>query len=273
MGYPPSKEELEKLAQEYSDQEIGAIYGKSYTRIWELRKKSGVRSFYERHGMKKNPRTGELTYGGKDTIQFDERFFQNIDREEKAYFLGFLASDGHVRKNGQCCQIALQKRDEEILFRFADCLGMDRSRVKYRLHKGQFEMAELYLSSRFMCEDLKALGLGHDKSFTLKINPDRLPSDMIRHFIRGYSDGDGTFYRDMDLRICTCSKEFALQLLEWLTFPGSKPALQIDANKRKNPLYLVRLGRKIGKAGLLWLYEGQTISLQRKLDQFSRFYL
>lgn len=274
MAVQITVEELERLSETLSDQEIGVMYGVSYTRIWELRKKAGVRSFREKSGgLKKNPRTGEVTYGGKNTIQFNERFFQNIDQEDKAYFLGFLAADGHVRKSNHCCQLSIQKRDEALMYRFANSLELNPAHIKTRIHKGKFEMSEVYLSSRFMCEDLKAIGLGHDKSFTLQINSDKLPEDMVRHFIRGYSDGNGTFHRESDLRICTCSKDFAFQLMHWLTFPGSKPAMQIHNTNRKNTLYIVRLGRRNGKAGLLWLYENQTICLERKFSQFSRFYL
>ncbi len=267
-----TKESLDELSNTLSDQEIGAIYGVSYTRIWELRKKFGVRSFYQKHnGLKKNPRTGEVTYGGKDTIQFDERFFQSIDTEAKAYFLGFLAADGHVRKNHQCVQLALQEKDSEIVYLLAEHLGLDRSRVKFRVHKEKFNMAELYLSSRFMCEDLVRLGLGHDKSFTLYITPELLPREMVRHFIRGYADGDGTF-QEFDLRIYTASQAFAMQLMDWLAFPGSTPTMEVRTEKRKNNLYQIRLGKRMAKAGLCWLYENQSICLKRKFAQFSRFY-
>ena len=32
-------------------------------------------------------------------MQFNENYFENIDTEAKAYFLGFIASDGHITKD------------------------------------------------------------------------------------------------------------------------------------------------------------------------------
>ena len=48
-------------------------------------------------------------------------FFENIDSEEKAYFLGFLMADGnvYVRKQSQpCIRLEISVKDLEILERF-----------------------------------------------------------------------------------------------------------------------------------------------------------
>ena len=52
---------------------------------------------------------------------FKENFFENIDSEEKAYFLGFLMADGnvYVRKQSQpCIRLEISVKDLEILERF-----------------------------------------------------------------------------------------------------------------------------------------------------------
>src|SRR6476469_1999984 len=44
----------------------------------------------------------------------DDCFFDNVDTEEKAYFLGWIASDGSISKNGSI-NIFVQKKDAGIL--------------------------------------------------------------------------------------------------------------------------------------------------------------
>lgn len=271
MTFLPNYETLNSLSKQYSDQEIGRMFGVSYTRVWEVRKKLGIPSFYQRNGIKKDPKTGELTHGGKNLIKFDERYFQSIDTEHKAYFLGFISADGHIRKNLQCCQISIQLQDKLLLVKLTTALGLDESRIKHRIHKSKHEMVELYLSSRFMCEDLFSIGLTHNKSFDLKINSGKIPDHLLNHFVRGYSDGNGSFYEGKNLRIYTASKEFSNQLMNWLSVPNSTPVLRVDKNTRKNPLYVIYLSHKAAMNSIDWIYQNQTICLDRKFTQFSRF--
>lgn len=53
-----------------------------------------------------------------------------------------------------------------------------------------YNSVRLNLISRKITEDLRALGLHHDKSYTLKF-PD-IPKEQYRHFLRGLFDGDGS---------------------------------------------------------------------------------
>ena len=95
---------------------------------------------------------------------FKENFFENIDSEEKAYFLGFLMADGnvYVRKQSQPC---------------------------IRLEISVKDCCSLKVHSCKMFNDLGKLGVIPNKT-KHEIIPN-INQDMMRHFIRGFFDGDG----------------------------------------------------------------------------------
>ena len=53
--------------------------------------------------------------------KINEDFFESIDSESKAYFLGLMYSDGSVSKN----QFYLKLKDEDIILKFRDALECD----------------------------------------------------------------------------------------------------------------------------------------------------
>ena len=83
--------------------------------IEELARKYGCNSEAIRYRLIKNniSRRAPSTYR-KNFV--DRDFFNAIDSEEKAWILGFIASDGSVRKynRGYYLSIEIQKDDEEI---------------------------------------------------------------------------------------------------------------------------------------------------------------
>lgn len=45
-----------------------------------------------------------------------------------------------------------------------------------------------------MANDLRSYGLTNNKSYNAFIPEQQIPNDLIRHYIRGYFDGDGSVY-------------------------------------------------------------------------------
>lgn len=127
----------------------------------------------------------------------NEDYFEKIDTNEKAYWLGLLFADGYVRKrkqfNGKHKQggivgISLKNGDEYLLEKFIKDLNST-----YRLRKqikDNFLSYKLEVNSVKMSDDLIILGCIPNKS--LKLLPPKLEENFIPHFIRGYFDGDGS---------------------------------------------------------------------------------
>jgi hypothetical protein len=54
--------------------------------------------------------------------KLNENYFEPIDSEEKAYFLGFLFADGYVDEQHHVIELTLHHQDREILERLVICL-------------------------------------------------------------------------------------------------------------------------------------------------------
>lgn len=120
---------------------------------------------------------------------FNEDYFEIVDTEQKAYFLGLLYADGNVciKNKRKRVQITLQNEDAYIIQSFCDAIG-----YKGNLYNDRGKYSKIILYSDKMAEDLIKIGCTPVKSLTLQF-PDRhkLPEEFQRHFIRGYFDGDG----------------------------------------------------------------------------------
>jgi hypothetical protein len=128
--------------------------------------------------------------------EFDENFFQKINTESKAYWLGFIAADGYININKREVNITLAIVDKEHLIKLLKDLNhSDHNVLKYRKtaysekHR-KTEKVTLNLSSIKMNQDLRDKGLDNNKSETLK-ELIGIPEELKHHFIRGFFDGNG----------------------------------------------------------------------------------
>lgn len=116
----------------------------------------------------------------------DETYFDVINDEERAYWLGFISADGCVydTKNRYGLSVDLAGVDEPHLERLRCALGSDRplshSRVGYCLN----------VDSQHMAKALISHGVTPRKTFTLK--PWAGPAHLMPHYWRGLVDGDGS---------------------------------------------------------------------------------
>ena len=124
--------------------------------------------------------------------KLNESFFENIDSEQKAYILGLLYADGYVGDE-HFNNIVLQLKDREIIEQIAKLLDFTGEIRKSK--RGGFENSKegyvLNFSSEKMANSLRNIGLYPNKSLTLNNIPN-IPESLLRHFIRGYFDGDGS---------------------------------------------------------------------------------
>ncbi len=124
---------------------------------------------------------------------FNENFFEEVDTEEKAYILGFLYADGNVFKSKEFNSIKISMSQLEdsidILNKITKCLDSNYSLHKVQQPNGKI-CYNLNLYSTKMGNDLINLGCVENKSLQLNF-PTHIKANLIRHFIRGYFDGDG----------------------------------------------------------------------------------
>jgi hypothetical protein len=127
--------------------------------------------------------------------RYNDDYFEVINTEDKAYWLGFIYADGCINDRGKNknLEIGLKKSDRGHLVKFVNAIGgvsdlISDKRVK--LNGEEFESSRVVVCCTKMCNDLINHGATPRKSLTLAF-PQSLPLNLTRHFIRGYIDGDG----------------------------------------------------------------------------------
>lgn len=173
----------------YTDKEVEELYilyktGTSMNKIATLinrKSAESVRTLFKRRGYDTNI---------KRQYPINETIFNTIDTELKAYYLGLIAADGCVHKSNDL-SISLQQRDGYILKYLKNAIQPDKPLVIIPSKGNQQEQLKLSIRSSVICSDLIKLGFPPNKSQVGMSFPN-LNKDLIRHFIRGFFDGDGT---------------------------------------------------------------------------------
>ena len=133
-------------------------------------------------------RNVKLRNRGKQSC-FNENYFEKIDDEHKAYWLGFIYADGNVTKNR--LRIEVQSKDIELIEKIKS--DLDSTNKIIEANNGTKNNVAIGFCSDKLVADLKKYDVVENKTFKLNHIPD-IPDKLIKHFIRGYFDGDGTVY-------------------------------------------------------------------------------
>ena len=138
------------------------------------------------------------------TYTFDRYYFDIIDSEEKAYWIGFIWCDGYVlkrqRKNKNISyefKLTLAERDRGHLIKLNECL---KSNYKIKRYKSggfdgkypDYHECRLYICNKYFAGNLfNNYGLIPHR---YKINKliSKIPPQYYKHFIRGILDADGS---------------------------------------------------------------------------------
>lgn len=146
---------------------------------------------------------------------FRENYFENIDSEDKAYWLGFIWADGYLSKDSLEIEIHIKDKDHLVEFQEDLC---DNHKL-YDRERQTTHSCRLTLGSQKLISDLVNLG------YKNKLVPINLPEQLERHFIRGLFDGDGSvgFYKGRES-----------QVRHWLEFLGKYDLMVWVAKRLKS---------------------------------------
>jgi len=194
----------------------------------------------------------------------NEEFFGEIDTEEKAYWLGFLAADGHVGERGHI-KVTLSAKDREHVYKFAEAVGAEHPIKirKRRLDGNTYEVATITVCSLNMVNDLILLGVGPRKSLT--ITPSDIPVELLRHYWRGVFDGDGHIYIGTQRRFAVKLIGIKAMIDGFRSFL-SRSGIETNAQDRVrgNVVEISIGGVSLCKEVLGLLYNQSTVFLDRK---------
>jgi hypothetical protein len=216
--------------------------------------------------------------------KLNQGFFTNIDREEKAYWLGFIYADGYVTTRGNYVGLAIAQKDKTHLEKFVSSLQTNYPIKEYLVSNGYGEgnvFCRLIICSETVQTDLISKGVLTNKSLRLTFpSPQIVPMRLLQHFIRGYFDGDGSlsYYTSNNSKYFTIKICGTYELLDSMR-SYFKSTLELNGSgsisKRKkdnkNNYYLTIGGNiQVGKV-LGYLYKDATLYLDRKYLRYLFF--
>jgi hypothetical protein len=244
--------------------EISRLYNCAASSVSVVTEKYGIRrSRKEAHQLAHVQKYGEA-----------DNYFDNIDTEEKAYYLGYIVADGCIferKSNGEkALSIFLQVTDGYIIERLGSIL---RRNVLVRPPKGKDkEQRGLRVTSAHIYDTLRSYGITERKSYDNHEATvfNHIPPDLMSHFLRGLIDGDGCIIairgrrdrrRDSG-RISLCGNRSDMQgVADIFTSIGCRSA---KVRKRLN-IYGVTWGSMTDLRNIIhYLYDNATIYLDRK---------
>ena len=262
-----SKEEKEEL---YKKGEAMFNNGISLSKIGdELRIGGGQFSKYLKS-------KGYVIEQNKTKYTYNKDFFKVIDSEEKAYWLGFIYADGCIeekkKSNGKVSAmeltISLAEVDRGHLEKFLKSIESNSPiRSKKATCNGKvFPACRCAVCCTELCRDLIKLGVVPNKSLILKFpTEEQVPKYLLKHFIRGYVDGDGTVRISKRNQPCL-SMCGTLEFLEGVR-QATNWENKIGIDKR-NGLHRLELGCSKAKKQLDFLYSEANIYLDRKYEKY-----
>lgn len=216
----------------------------------------------------------------KDYFKYnpDLNYFEIIDTQNKAYFLGLMFADGWISRSGKnsySIGISLQEKDGYILDSFNSeifnpprkILDIEKATEKHSNKKF------FYFNGEKFFNDLKKLGCVERKSNVLNA-PENIPKELVRHFIRGFFDGDGGvhLYNQKRCKVTlTSTNDFCSWIGQVLKSSGIIENIYID-KCYNNITHVINIHKKSEiKKFHDYIYEDANFYLIRKKETFDSF--
>lgn len=194
----------------------------------------------------------------------NDSFFSSIDNENKAYWLGFIAADGYLQyvpRNGKKIGIGLSSVDHDHLVKFKTDIEATNPINSY------INKAVIDIHSHKMFDDLCTLEITPNKTHTLKFPI--LKPDLLKHYIRGYFDGDGSWIVNKTGNIyfsITSNIVHLTSIQNTLMKSCYLNKTKFDVRRKDNPntVTMIYGGNRQTKRIATYLYEDATVYLERK---------
>lgn len=271
---------------------------------------NGVVNFYQE--KRNNPNYNVEKYLGHDVepkvpdadlyksqygkYHVNKDYFEKIDNEWKAYWLGFMYADGWNCEDKNSIGLRLQETDKNHIQKFKDSIQSDS---KTYFSKGGDTMIigknchaqnqySISISNQKICKDLSKLGCVQRKTYILKFpNENQVPRNLLRHFIRGFLDGDGYIgvyhqhkkksdgseYESVRCIIGVEGMEsFIIPMANYITNALNLHKYQIKRKKGRITTIVEWTSLHDVEKIYNFLYSGANIYLDRKLKKLDEYY-
>jgi hypothetical protein len=209
----------------------------------------------------------------------NHNYFDVIDNEEKAYWLGFLYADGCVRKTESGSQLCLKLsiKDENHLKIFKENIKSEhkifygKSKVVTKNNKlSTSDNCLIRISSNELVQSLINQGCVPSKTFI--IERPKIKDELVRHFIRGFYDGDGNFFYSEKTKasivtIVCASDKFRTFLIDVISSIPNVGKIHLDEKKQT-----IKITNIVGIIKFLsYIYDNSNIKLERKKEYYEKY--
>lgn len=202
--------------------------------------------------------------------EVDQTFFDVVDSEEKAYWLGFLTADGTIEADS--IRVCLAAKDRLHLVKFLSAIQSEHpigDRIT-TLDGKEFPGVEVHVGSQKLSGGIQALGVTPRKSFSATPSSN-VPEHLLPHYWRGVIDGDGSFVAGVNKRsgrskwsVQACGTKAITQgFVDWVcsfATTGAEPK-----PRGGNGTFVVKInGNRLSKRIAEELYRDAHVWLDRK---------
>lgn len=212
----------------------------------------------------------------------NENFFNTINTEHKAYWLGFLYADGSIENFGRYkIDLTISDKDKDHLLKYKESLQLTYpiNKRSQTLNGNTYYSHRVTITNKTLVEDIIKQGCVPNKSLILTFPTEKqVPKHLIRHFIRGYFDGDGCITMNSN------NKTYNFNILgtyDFLTAIQNEFVNSIDNYKstkiskdNRSEVYKFQKGKVCGTKQINdiynYLYKDCTIYLDRKKNIFEK---
>lgn len=208
---------------------------------------------------------------GSPQNHYNIKFFSQYT-PESCYWAGFIAADGYIRPKRNTVHIKLSLNDKEHLEKFSRSIEFEGT-IFERTNGEKYKVACIDINGSWFVEDLKEnFGLVPNKTFNVNISQ-RIPKEMIHHFVRGYFDGDGCITKTpySVISFTSGSKKMLEQLKEICYNIGAR----LQSQNRVPPTNHFHFSYSGQNAKLIcdWMYQdaGEHIRLERKFNRYKEY--
>lgn len=213
----------------------------------------------------------------QNRCKFNNKIFDKIDTEEKAYWLGFIFADGYIgstplqnnKKSVYNFEISLQLTDVKHLQKFKEFINYEKEVVtdSYR--------CRIMFANKYFWTVLNNYGCTPKKSLTLKFPEVSIfeNENLIKHFIRGYFDGDGCLSRHVNKLTVTPfvsllgTREFLDNIIKYSNVSGN---FRHD-KRHSEETWILEFNKDSGISFINYIYKDCKIYLDRKYKLFEFF--
>lgn len=200
----------------------------------------------------------------------NDNFFDMIDTEEKAYWLGFITADGNISKSGYAIRINLSAVDVVHIEKFKTAIKSNHKIViKEGTGRSKKPAAFFNIYSKHLWNRLIELGVVPNKSLIIK-KCQEIPSYLESHYWRGLVDGNGGIshnkrkeHHNDSWKIYFCGtrdlvNEFDIFIKKH--FPNN------TVFRQRGKIFVIEYGgNKLTQNIVQLLYGNSTIALDRKI--------